>query len=98
MRGKGINADDVDIALIKLTEAASLWALAAPYALHLVAFKRENQFVIVLRGVARQWNGLVKVQSKARFFVAIFFVQAFDDINLFVHVVAFIFALGVKDV
>ena len=49
-----ILADDVDVALVELAEAAALRALAAIDALDLVAAEREVQLVLVLGDVARE--------------------------------------------
>ena len=59
-------ADHVDVALVELAEAAALRALAAIYALHLVAPEREREVVLVLGDIARQRHGQVEAQRQFR--------------------------------
>src|SRR5262249_17235469 len=57
-------ADDVDVALIELAEAAALHlrVLAAPHALDLVAPEREGELALAHRDVARERHGQVEAQ------------------------------------
>ena len=57
-------ADDVDVRLIELTEAAALSALAAVDLADLVAPERKRQFIIVQRNVLRQRHGEVEAQAQ----------------------------------
>ena len=63
---QAVLADHVDVALVELTEAAALGALAAVHPLHLVATEREGQFMLVLGHVARQRHGQVEAQRHFR--------------------------------
>jgi hypothetical protein len=52
--------------LVELAEPAALGALAAPHLLYLIAAKRKDQLVRVLRDVTRQRHGKVEVQAQLR--------------------------------
>ena len=57
-------ADDVDIRLIKLAEAAALRALAAPDLADLIAAERERELAVIGRDVLRQRHREVKTQGE----------------------------------
>ena len=57
-------ADDVDIRLIKLAEAAALCALAAPDLADLITAEREGELAVVGRDVLRQRHREVKTQGE----------------------------------
>ena len=59
-------ADDVDVGLIELAEAAALCALAAVDLADLEAAEREGQLAVVLRDILRERYGEVKAQATGR--------------------------------
>ena len=75
VRRQSILPDDVDIGLVKLPKATVLGTLAAPHLLDLVAAEREREVVLVLKHVARERNGEVKV--KAEFLAFLFSLLLF---------------------
>ena len=64
MRGQGAVADDVDIDLVELAEAALLGALAPPDLLDLVALEGEVQDPGVVQDVAGEGDGQVEVEAE----------------------------------
>ena len=67
-------ADDVDVRLIELTEAAALGALAAVDLADLIAAEREGQLAVVQRDVFCQRHSQVKAKGQ----VAVALLEAVD--------------------
>ena len=57
-------ADDVDVGLIELAEAAALGALAAVHLADLIAAEGEGQLAVVQRHILGQRYGQVKAQGQ----------------------------------
>ena len=81
-------ADDVDIGLIELAEAAALGALAAVDLADLVAAERERKLVGVQRDILRERHGEIKAEGKVT-------VALREAVDLFFGLAA---ALGEKHV
>ena len=64
MQRKRAIADDVDVHLVELAEAALLWALAAPDLLDLVALEGEVENARVVQDVAGEGDREVEVQAQ----------------------------------
>ncbi len=74
-------ADDVDITLVELAEAAFLRTFPAPDLLDLVAAEREVQFAVVLGHVAGERHSEVEVEREALVRFSVRLVAAFEQVD-----------------
>ncbi len=89
-----ILADDVDVALVELAEAAALRALAAIDALDLVAAEREGQIVLVLGDVARERHREIETQRELGLLALLHRAGRLHEVDLPLGLAAF---LGQED-
>src|SRR6266700_343022 len=80
-----IIVDNIDIALVKLSESSLLRPLAAPDTLHLVALERDYEVVVVFCDVTGQGHGQVVLPPQASVATLMICLQRFEAVSCFIR-------------